>query len=57
MGFICNEFSIKLVKIAQDNEDRDWLETGLASGPTHERSHEKHMLEVEQSFARLYFAT
>ena len=55
MGFNCNGFSIKLVKIAQDSEIRysrlthEWT--------TRERSREKHMFEFEQSFAKLYFAS
>ena len=47
MGFNCNGFSIKLVKIAQDSEVHDLLTTDLRV-TTHERSREKHMLESEQ---------
>ena len=47
MGFICNEFSIKLVKIAQDSEVRD-LQL-VREWTTCERSHEKYMLEAKES--------
>ena len=55
MGFICNEFSIKLVKIAQDSEVRD-LQL-VREWTTCERSHEKHMLLAEESSVNLYFAS
>ena len=42
MGFNCNRFSIKLVKIAQDIDLATWLMIGLGLS-THERACEKHM--------------
>ena len=45
MGFNCNGFSIKLVKITQEVD----LTTWLASGATRERPCEEHISKAEES--------
>ena len=52
-GIYCIEFSIKLVKIAQEVD----LVTWLASDATRERSNEEHILESEESSVRLHFTS